>query len=141
MDGVVVVTGANGHIGNNLCKDLVAHGYSVKGTVRSMDKAPDIKMDFIEADVLKPGDWPEVLKGTTGLFHLATIDKKKMSMKQGEVTIKMRFVSCLCTPIDRAYFCCLIDMLGFVVSFLWAERSTLNLQLGLIQAERSVGQP
>lgn len=73
MDGVVVVTGANGHIGNNLCKDLVAHGYSVKGTVRSMDKAPDIKMDFIEADVLKPGDWPEVLKGTTGLFHLATI--------------------------------------------------------------------
>lgn len=73
MDGVVVVTGANGHIGNNLCKELVAHGYSVKGTVRSMDKAPDIKMDFVEADVLKPGDWPEVLKGTTGLFHLATI--------------------------------------------------------------------
>ena len=73
MDGVVVVTGANGHIGNNLCKDLVAHGYSVKGTVRSMDKAPDIKMDFVEADVLKAGDWPEVFKGTTGLFHLATI--------------------------------------------------------------------
>jgi dihydroflavonol-4-reductase len=73
MDGVVVVTGANGHIGNNLCKDLVAHGYSVKGTVRSMDKAPDIKMDFVVADVLKAGDWHEVFKGTTGLFHLATI--------------------------------------------------------------------
>ncbi|MBT3657955.1 MAG: NAD-dependent epimerase/dehydratase family protein [Euryarchaeota archaeon] len=73
MDGVVVVTGANGHIGNNLCKDLVANGYSVKGTVRSMDKAPDIKMDFVVADVLKAGDWHEVFKGTTGLFHLATI--------------------------------------------------------------------
>jgi len=73
MGGVVVVTGANGHIGNNLCKDLVANGYSVKGTVRSMDKAPDIKMDFVVADVLKAGDWHEVFKGTSGLFHLATI--------------------------------------------------------------------
>ena len=73
MDGVVVVTGANGHIGNNLCKNLIAHGYSVRGTVRSMDKAPDIKMDFVEADVLEPGDWPKALEGATGLFHLATI--------------------------------------------------------------------
>ena len=73
MDGVVIVTGANGHIGNNLCKDLVAHGYSVKGTVRSMDKAPDIKMDFVEADVLKPEDWPKIFEGASGLFHLATI--------------------------------------------------------------------
>ena len=73
MDGVVVVTGANGHIGNNLCKNLIAHGYSVRGTVRSMDKAPDIKMDFVEADVLEPEDWPKALEGATGLFHLATI--------------------------------------------------------------------
>lgn len=73
MDGVVVVTGANGHIGNNLCKELVSHGYRVKGTVRSLDKAPDIKIEFAEADVLKPEDWPEILEGASGLFHLATI--------------------------------------------------------------------
>ena len=73
MDGVVVVTGANGHIGNNLSRQLVEHGYTVRGTVRSMDKAPDIKMEFVEADVLNQEDWPRVLKGATGLFHLATI--------------------------------------------------------------------
>ena len=73
MDGVVVVTGANGHIGNNLSRQLVEHGYNVRGTVRSMDKAPDIEMEFVEADVLNQEDWPRVLEGATGLFHLATI--------------------------------------------------------------------
>ena len=73
MDGVVVVTGANGHIGNNLSRQLVEHGYAVRGTVRSMDKAPNIEMEFVEADVLNQEDWPRVLEGATGLFHLATI--------------------------------------------------------------------
>ena len=73
MDGVVVVTGANGHIGNNLSRQLIEHGYSVRGTVRSLDKAPELDMEFVEADVLKKEDWPRVLKGATGLFHLATI--------------------------------------------------------------------
>jgi nucleoside-diphosphate-sugar epimerase len=73
MDGVVVVTGANGHIGNNLCRQLVEKGYTVKGTVRNLDKAPDIDMEFVEADVLNADDWPKVLDGATGLFHLATI--------------------------------------------------------------------
>tara|TARA_Y100000739_G_scaffold6540_1_gene5924 strand:- start:287 stop:1252 length:966 start_codon:yes stop_codon:yes gene_type:complete len=73
MDGVVVVTGANGHIGNNLSRQLVEHGYTVRGTVRSMDKAPNIEMEFVEADVLNQEDWPRVLEGATGLFHLATI--------------------------------------------------------------------
>ena len=73
MDGVVVVTGANGHIGNNLCRQLVEKGYIVKGTVRNLDKAPDIDMEFVEADVLNADDWPKVLEGATGLFHLATV--------------------------------------------------------------------
>lgn len=73
MDGVVVVTGANGHVGNNLSRQLIEHGYSVRGTVRSLDKAPELDMEFVEADVLNKEDWPRVLKGATGLFHLATI--------------------------------------------------------------------
>ncbi|MBA4695627.1 MAG: NAD-dependent epimerase/dehydratase family protein [Candidatus Poseidoniales archaeon] len=73
MDGLVVVTGANGHIGNNLCRQLLEQGYNVRGTVRSLDKAPDLDMEFVEADVLKQEDWPRVLEGASGLFHLATI--------------------------------------------------------------------
>tara|TARA_B100000767_G_scaffold268672_1_gene289325 strand:+ start:720 stop:1685 length:966 start_codon:yes stop_codon:yes gene_type:complete len=73
MEGLVVVTGVNGHIGNNLARQLIDLGYSVRGTVRSMDKAPDLDMEFVEADVLNPEDWNTVFEGATGLFHLATI--------------------------------------------------------------------
>ena len=73
MDGLVVVTGVNGHIGNNLARQLIEEGYTVRGTVRSMDKAPDLDMEFVVADVLKANDWAKVLKGATGLFHLATV--------------------------------------------------------------------
>ena len=73
MRGLVVVTGANGHIGNNLCRQLLQKGYNVRGTVRSLDKAPDLDMEFVEADVLVEKDWDKALEGATGLFHLATI--------------------------------------------------------------------
>jgi nucleoside-diphosphate-sugar epimerase len=73
MQGLVVVTGANGHIGNNLCRQLIEKGYDVRGTVRSMDKAPKLEMEFVEADVLEEECWEKVLEGVSGLFHLATI--------------------------------------------------------------------
>ncbi len=73
MEGLVVVTGVNGHIGNNLARQLVEAGYTVRGTVRSLDKAPKLNMEFVEADVLNPNDWESALKGANGLFHLATI--------------------------------------------------------------------
>ncbi len=73
MQGLVVVTGANGHIGNNLCRQLLERGYNVRGTVRSMDKAPNLDMEFVEADVLEKEGWDKVLEGASGLFHLATI--------------------------------------------------------------------
>jgi nucleoside-diphosphate-sugar epimerase len=73
MEGLVVVTGVNGHIANNLARQLIDSGYKVRGTVRSMDKAPDLDAEFVEADVLNPDDWNRVLDGAIGLFHLATI--------------------------------------------------------------------
>ena len=73
MRGLVVVTGANGHIGNNLCRQLLENGYTVRGTVRSLDKAPILDMEFVEADVLIDEGWEKILQGASGLFHLATI--------------------------------------------------------------------
>ena len=73
MHGLVVVPGVNGHIGNNLARQLIEEGYKVRGTVRSMDKALNLDMEFVVADVLNSNDWPKALKGATGLFHLATV--------------------------------------------------------------------
>lgn len=73
MAGPVVVTGVNGHIGNNLARDLLENGYSVRGTVRDMSKAPDLDIEVMVADVLSTDGWDSVFEGVSGLFHLATI--------------------------------------------------------------------
>ena len=33
----IFVTGVNGHIGNHIVGDLLAHGYHVKGSVRNLN--------------------------------------------------------------------------------------------------------
>ena len=33
----IFVTGVNGHIGNNIVRDLLENGYFVKGSVRSLE--------------------------------------------------------------------------------------------------------
>ncbi len=67
-----LVTGANGFVGQVLCRDLIERGYAVRGAVRQ------------EAAVLPPGmekivvgpidgntDWSDALQGIDIVFHLA----------------------------------------------------------------------
>ena len=44
--GKVLVTGANGYIAAWVVQDLLEHGFSVRATVRSLEKANDIKPIF-----------------------------------------------------------------------------------------------
>lgn len=44
----VLVTGASGFIGNQICRFLVAHGYRVKGTVRTQEQAQELIEQGIE---------------------------------------------------------------------------------------------
>lgn len=67
MAGVptAVVTGANGFVATELVKELLARGYNVRGTVRSLSNAKKIehlislhrafpgKLELAEADLLK----------------------------------------------------------------------------------------
>ncbi|MGY8754834.1 MAG: NAD-dependent epimerase/dehydratase family protein [Candidatus Poseidoniales archaeon] len=73
MTGPVVVTGINGHVGNNLVRQLLKHGYEVRGTVRDKSKSPDLDVDLRIADVVTLEGWDEIMAGAVGLFHLATV--------------------------------------------------------------------
>ena len=73
MTGPVVVTGINGHVGNNLVRQLLKHGYEVRGTVRDKSKSPGLDVDLRIADVVTLEGWDEIMAGAVGLFHLATV--------------------------------------------------------------------
>ena len=46
--GKVLVTGATGFLAGWVIKTLLDHGYTVRGTVRSVDKGASVKRDFAE---------------------------------------------------------------------------------------------
>ena len=83
----IFVTGVNGHIGNHIVRDLLAHGYSLKGSVRDLNDPKKVdhvrqhaidlgvpeRLELVEGDVLDADVWEDHLNGCDGLFHTATV--------------------------------------------------------------------
>ncbi|PPQ88275.1 hypothetical protein CVT25_005438 [Psilocybe cyanescens] len=80
----ILVTGANGYIAMWATRLFLERGYSVRGTVRSEDKAKDVKdyfnsiglgdklETFIVDDIVKEGAFDEAVKGVDGIAHMAS---------------------------------------------------------------------
>src|SRR5688572_11904917 len=74
----VLVTGANGHVGNNLCRALSERGYRVRASVRSLDDPAKVAplaglpgLDLVELDVRDAARFDDALRGVEVLFHVA----------------------------------------------------------------------
>ncbi len=92
----VAVTGAAGHVGHTLCKQLRRRGYSVLGLVRSLDDARAAELralgvELREADVLAPPSIHRALEGKLiyGLFHTAAPFKLWARDEQREIVEPM----------------------------------------------------
>lgn len=81
---VVAVTGVSGYIGSEVVKQLLEKGYTVRGTVRSKSNTSKVqhlltlsdalpgKLELFEADLLKTGDFDEVVRGADFVLHTAS---------------------------------------------------------------------
>lgn len=70
----LLITGANGFVGQALCKRMMADGWQVRGTIRSMEQAASlsagvevVQIDSIGGDT----DWSDALAGVDAVVHLA----------------------------------------------------------------------
>lgn len=73
----ILVSGASGFVAAHVIKELLEHGYKVRGTVRSEDSAKGVrkthakhsdKLSFaIVKDVAAPGSFDEAVKGVDGV--------------------------------------------------------------------------
>ena len=71
----ILVTGATGFLASHCVQQLLALGYKVRGTVRSLANKNKNKflyelvpeknsnLELVEADLLKPETWPAVVEG------------------------------------------------------------------------------
>ena len=81
---LVTVTGASGFIALHTTRQLLAAGYAVRGTLRSMDKADGIAralaargddvshLSFARADLTADDGWDAALEGADYLIHMAS---------------------------------------------------------------------
>lgn len=72
------VTGANGHVGYQVCKALMARGHTVKASVRDLNDPAKVNhlkalgvRDLVERDVTDPTGLAEDLRDIDTLFHVA----------------------------------------------------------------------
>ena len=80
----ILITGANGFVASWLIREFLEHGYTVRGTVRSLDKANHLRkvfqdavesgrLEFVEVpDFLVPDAFDEAVKGVDAIAHVAT---------------------------------------------------------------------
>ena len=78
----VLVTGATGFIAAHAIADLLAHGYDVRGTVRSRPKAlleaalsrlPGAeRLELVEADLMNDNSFDKPAQGCDAVFHMAS---------------------------------------------------------------------
>jgi dihydroflavonol-4-reductase len=74
MSKIVAVTGANGHIGNVICRLLVEQGYQVRALYHSDKKSlVDLHIELIQGDILNLADVTQLVKGCEVVIHCAGI--------------------------------------------------------------------
>ena len=70
----IAVTGANGHVGANLCRTLIAEGHQVKALVHDHSNALDgLDIEIVNGSVNDPATLRKLIKGTEIVFHLAAL--------------------------------------------------------------------
>ncbi|RED17750.1 NAD-dependent epimerase/dehydratase family protein [Parasphingopyxis lamellibrachiae] len=81
MPGTVLVTGGSGYIAGFTIRQLVAEGWTVHSTIRSLDREQQVrdilnvdnaKLRFFAADLMDDAGWAEAMAGCTHLAHLAS---------------------------------------------------------------------
>lgn len=76
----VLVTGANGHLGFNLIKELLKKEHTVRGSIRSLKDTRKVQrlkslgdIDLVEADLNRPKQLEAAMEGIDLLFHTAAV--------------------------------------------------------------------
>ena len=80
----ILVTGASGFVAKHLIGQLLAAGYSVRGTVRGQGKVPGIwssvadlapghggQLELVDADLLSEAGWSEAMADVDAVMHVA----------------------------------------------------------------------
>ena len=77
--GVVLVSGASGYIAGFAIKQLLAQGWTVRGTIRNLHRAAEVRttlkapdLPLFAADLTSDAGWAEAAAGADLMLHIAS---------------------------------------------------------------------
>ncbi len=74
MTKTIAVTGANGHLGNVVCRLLIEKGHQVRAFCRSESESlKGLPLEIVRGDVLNPADLRRLMEGCEVVIHCAAI--------------------------------------------------------------------
>lgn len=102
-NGLVLVTGGSGFIGAHCILQLLAAGYRVRTTVRSLKRESDVRtmlkvggvdpgdsLSFIAADLTSDACWPEAVSGCDFVLHVASPLPPSVPKDEDEIIVPAR---------------------------------------------------
>lgn len=116
----VIVTGANGFLGSNLCKKLIQHGYDVSVLVRKnsdISELTGLQLNYFYGDVNDPASLNAAFKNHHYVMHLAGLisykkyDRKKM-YQVNVVGTENVINSCIENKIEKLLFLSSVVTIG-----------------------------
>ncbi len=90
MRELCLVTGANGHLGNNLVRALLARGYRVRAGVRDLDKTEafqGLDCELVYAELQDPDAMRQALRGVDVLYQVAAVFKHWARDPESEIVM------------------------------------------------------
>jgi dihydroflavonol-4-reductase len=100
---LVLVTGGSGFIGSHCILQLLATGYRVRTTIRSLSRENDVRamlkvggaepgaaLSFTAADLMSDVGWPEAVARCDFVLHVASPFPQAMPKDEGELIIPAR---------------------------------------------------
>jgi dihydroflavonol-4-reductase len=100
---LVLVTGGSGFIGMHCILQLLAAGYRVRTTVRSLKREADVRamlkvggattgeaLSFVAADLMEDAGWPEAVAGCDFVLHIASPFPSSQPKNEDELIIPAR---------------------------------------------------
>jgi uncharacterized protein YbjT (DUF2867 family) len=88
----ILVTGANGFVGQNLIRELVAQGHDVYALVRSEGKVP-AGVTILKGDLLKPGSLPKLESFHRAFYLVHGLKSDKKGFEYHEAMMAVNFIN------------------------------------------------
>lgn len=95
----VLVTGASGFVALHCARQLLEQGYGVRGTLRSLDKAPALRkalgeagdgLEFVQADLHSDQGWVQAAQGCAYVLHVASPFPLTIPTDENELIVPAR---------------------------------------------------